>query len=131
MRREYQLSEEDRNFLDDYGLPWEAIVDGSQWVLLHDFPTREGYNISKTTAAIRIEIGYPMSQLDMVYFSPSLSRQDGRPIGATQSNQTIEGRSYQRWSRHRTQQNPWIPGQDNLGSHIILVEEWLAREFYQ
>jgi hypothetical protein len=65
----------------------------------------------------------------MVYFFPALARRDGRPIGATQAMQPLDGKSFQRWSRHRTQQNPWKPGRDNLGAHIILVEDWLAREF--
>ncbi len=131
MRRQFQLSEEDLQFLDDYGLPWEAILDGSAWILLHDFPTNKGYNMPNTTAAIRLESGYPMAQLDMVYFFPALSRRDGVSLRATQCAQQIDGMPYQRWSRHRTQQHPWVPGQDNLGSHIILIEEWLAREFYQ
>ncbi len=131
MRREFQLLKEDAQFLEDYGLPWEAVIDGSQWVIIHDFPTHESYNELQVTAAIRLETGYPMTQLDMVYFSPAITRVDGQPIGATQCSQQIDGKPYQRWSRHRTAQNPWIPGEDNLSSHIILVEEWLAREFYQ
>lgn len=129
LRRMFHLPAEDAQFLEDYGLPWETITDGSQWVLLHDFPTGKGYNHSKVTAAIRIETGYPHAALDMVYFFPALARLDGKAIGATQAIQQIEGKPFQRWSRHRTAQNPWIIGQDNVGSHIILIEEWLAREF--
>src|SRR5262245_9261339 len=67
---------------------WETIVDGSQWVLIHDFPTQhEGYNHPSVTAAIRMETGYPHTALDMVYFFPALARKDGRPIGATQATQ--------------------------------------------
>ena len=127
IRRQFQLPANDIKFLNDYGLAWETINDGSQWVLIHDFPTPQGYNEDKVTAAIRIETGYPITQLDMVYFSPTLSRLDGKPIGATQCSQQIDNKPYQRWSRHRTPQNPWIPGQDNLGSHIILIEKWLER----
>jgi len=129
MRRQFDLPPEDQKFLDDYGLPWETVVDGSQWVLIHDFPTHEGYNHTTTTAAIRIETGYPMTELNMVYFLPALARKDGRAIGATESLQQIDGQTYQRWSRHRTANNPWRPGQDNLGTHIILIEDWLQREF--
>lgn len=128
LRRDFQLPPEDVQFLEDYGLPWETISDGSLWVLIHEFRT-PGYNHEKATAAIRIETGYPHAALDMVYFYPPLARQDGRPINATEGTQSIGGKSYQRWSRHRTPQNPWVVGQDNLGSHIILIEDWLAREF--
>jgi hypothetical protein len=129
LRREFDLLMEDQKFLKEYGLEWETIVDGSQWVLLHGFPTHEGYNHPRVTAAIRMETGYPQTALDMVYFFPALARKDGKPIGATQANQQLDGKSFQRWSRHRTAQNPWKPGIDGLGSHVILIEDWLAREF--
>lgn len=129
MRRQFDLLPEDEQLLNDYGLPWETVVDGSQWVLIHDFPTHEGYNHKTVMAAIRLETGYPNTALDMVYFHPGLARTDGRPIGATEAVQQIAGVSYQRWSRHRTAQNPWRPTIDSLGTHIVLIEDWLQREF--
>ena len=129
MRRQFDLLPEDEQLLNDYGLPWETVVDGSQWVLIHDFPTHEGYNHKTVIAAIRLETGYPNTALDMVYFHPALARTDGQPIGATQAVQQIAGVSYQRWSRHRTAQNPWRPAFDSLGTHIVLIEDWLQREF--
>jgi len=131
IKRQFDLLANDHEFLEDYGLPWETVVDGSQWVVIHDFPTHEGYNNQRVSVAIRMETGYPNSQLDMVYFSPALSRLDGVPIRQTQVTQEIDGKSYQRWSRHRTAANPWIPGFDNLGTHVILIEDWLEREFDQ
>jgi hypothetical protein len=128
-RREFDLLPLDRQFLDEYGLPWEAIVDGSQWVLIHDFPVPRGYSREAVTAAIRIETGYPNTELNMVYFFPALARRDGRPIGASDAQQTLDGKSYQRWSRHRTPMNPWKIGRDYIGTHVILIEDWLDREF--
>jgi hypothetical protein len=129
LRREFELLPEDRQFLEEYGLPWETIVDGSQWVLIHEFATREGYNHSRVTIAIRLETGYPNTELNMVYVFPALARKDGRGIGATEATQVIDGKTYQRWSRHRTGANPWKIGRDNLGTHVILIEDWFAREF--
>jgi hypothetical protein len=129
LRREFNLLPEDQAVLEEYGLPWEAVVDRSPWVLIHEFPTHEGYQHARVTAAIRIETGYPAAELNMVYFFPALARKDGKPIGATQAVQAIDGKSFQRWSRHRTARNPWKPGQDNLGTHLVLVEDWLEREF--
>jgi len=130
LRRQFDLLPQDQQFLDDYGLPWETIFDGSQWILIHNFPTlHEGYSHETVIAAIRLETGYPMTGLDMVYFYPPLARKDGLRIGATEAMQAIDGKSYQRWSRHRTAENPWRPGQDSIGSHVILIEDWLAREF--
>jgi len=130
LRRDFELLPDDERFLEDYGLPWETISDGSQWVLIHEFPSQhEGYVHENVTIAIRLETGYPNSALDMVYVKPALARKDGRQIGATQATQVISGKTYQRWSRHRTQQNPWKIGQDNVGTHIFLIEDWFAREF--
>lgn len=129
LRRKFDLLPQDLEFLEEYGLPWETIVDGSQWVLIHDFPTHEGYNHARVTAAIRIETGYPRAELNMVYFFPALGRKDGKGIGATQATQPLDGKAFQRWSRHRTGQNPWKAGYDSLGTHVLLVEDWLAREF--
>ena len=115
-RREFTSPQEDRDFLEEYGLPWETIIDGSPWVLLHDFPTPEGYNIPKVSVAIRLETGYPKTELNMAYFFPALSRKYGRKIGAADTMQSLDGKQWQRWSRHRTSQNPWKAGEDDLGS---------------
>lgn len=130
LRRDFDLLPEDKQFLDDYGLPWETVSDGSQWVLVHEFSSQhEGYIHQAVTVAIRLETGYPNTALDMVYLCPALARKDGQMIGATQATQDIAGKTYQRWSRHRTEHNPWKVGQDGIGTHIFLIEDWLAREF--
>jgi hypothetical protein len=130
LRRDFDLLPEDRQFLDDYGLPWETVSDGSQWVLLHEFSSQhEGYIHSTVTVAIRLETGYPNTALDMVYVHPALARKDGQAIGATQVTQNVAGKTYQRWSRHRTEHNPWKVGQDGISTHIFLIEDWFAREF--
>ena len=129
LRRQFDLLPEDQKFLDDYGLLYETVVDGSMWVLIHDFPTPDGYNHRKVTVAVRLETGYPVTGLDMVYFSPALQRTDGQTIGQSDVQQVIAGVTYQRWSRHRTDVNPWKPGVDDLGNHIFLIEDWLEREF--
>ena len=38
LRRQFDLLPQDQKFLEEYGLPWETVLDGSQWVLLHEFP---------------------------------------------------------------------------------------------
>lgn len=129
LRRQFDLLPEDERFLNELGLPWETIVDGSLWVIIHDFPTNSGYNNAAVTAAIRMETGYPAAQLDMVYIKPALARIDGKAIGCADAVQQILNEPYQRWSRHRTAQNPWKAGEDNLGTHIHLIEDWLTREF--
>jgi hypothetical protein len=129
LRRQFTLLPADEAFLVQYGLPWETISDGSQWVLIYDFPTHNGYNPAKTSIAVRLETGYPQAHLDMVYVYPALARKDGKTIPQTQVKQPLDGKEWQRWSRHRTAANPWQPGEDSLETHVYLIEDWFVREF--
>jgi hypothetical protein len=128
-RKQFDLLDEDVEFLESLGLPWETLSEPTgRWILIYDYPVCEGYNVKKLTVAIKVEPGYPRTQLDMAYFFPALSRSDGQVIGAT-SAQQIGSKSYQRWSRHRTGENPWREGIDNLSTHMSLVSYWFRQEF--
>lgn len=130
LRCDFDLPEEDREYLDARGIPWETVTERQiQWLLIRDFPIPEGYNHRSVTAAIRVTTNYPTAGLDMVYFHPSLARVNGIHIGAIQGTQNIDSRTFQQWSRHRTGANPWRAGLDNISTHLGLVEEWLLREF--
>jgi hypothetical protein len=129
MRKQFQLPEQDILFLESLGTNWETIIDnGMHWVLVHDYAVHSGYIQDKVTVAIKIETGYPRTALDMAYFFPHLGRLDGKGINAT-SIQAIDGKQYQRWSRHRTRQNPWREGIDDLSTHMALVSFWFEEEF--
>ncbi len=128
MRRQFVLTEEDTNFLQSQVLDWESIIEGNtKRIIVRKFPVPIGYNIKEVDLNIRIEPTYPDTQIDMVYFLPKLSRCDGKIIKAITDDQ-FDGKPWQRWSRHRTNQNPWRPGIDNLETHLILVQEWLRLE---
>jgi hypothetical protein len=130
MRHDFRFPEADEAHLDGRGLPWETVVDGSQrWLLLHDWPLPDGYNQSTVTAAIAIPSAYPDAALDMVYFQPPVVRRDGKKIPAV-SNHRALGTNWQRWSRHYTGKNPWRVGEDDLSTHMILIDHWLRREFH-
>ena len=83
--------------------------------------------MESVTVALQIPPGYPDAQIDMAYFHPHLARKDGRAIGAL-SAQDLDGKVFQRWSRHRTGEAPWRPGEDDVSSHLVLVDDWLERE---
>lgn len=127
-RRDAPVLDQDRLFLDQYGLSWEVIVEGSTWVLLHGFPLPAGYTATHVTLAIRLEDGYPLTHLDMMYVFPAIARSDGKPIAQVQAMQPLDGKQFQRWSRHRTGGNPWVPGEDSLETHIYLVEDFFVSE---
>lgn len=129
MRRQFHLPEEDVTFLESTGLSWETVIDqGMHWVIIYDYPVAPGYNQTTVSVAIKIETGYPQAALDMAYFFPSLRRLDERPINAI-TIQPIEGKQYQRWSRHRTPANPWRVGVDDISTHLSLVSFWFEQEF--
>ena len=40
----------------------------------------------------------------------------------------IDGKVWQRWSRHRTPVSVWAPGCDNFERHFAYVQDWLLLE---
>ena len=128
LRRDFKLPEEDVECLDALGLKWETVIEGgTKWLIIHAYSLPDGYNHGKAELALRIPPSYPDEQIDMVYFSPALALMSGRTIRQL-SGATIDGKSYQQWSRHRTGDNPWRTGLDNVGTHLLQVDDWLRRE---
>jgi hypothetical protein len=128
VRRKFDLPEGDADYLRACGLAWDTLIENRvRWLIIHDWPVPPGYTQTTVELALRIEAGYPVTQIDMAYFAPALKRADGRPIRALW-DVPIGGKPYQRWSRHRTCANPWRPGEDDLSTHLLLVEDWLRRE---
>ena len=127
-RRQFSLPQEDMEWLESLGLVYELVAEGGvPRVVIYGWPVPGGYNVAKVDVNVRVDPGYPDTQIDMAYFTPALARRDGRPIGAT-SDDSFDGKIWQRWSRHRTAANPWRPGLDGLSTHFALVDDWLARE---
>lgn len=127
-RRQFRLPEADEEYLNARGLLWETVVEGGdRRVILYDFPVPPGYNHRTVSLNLRIQSGYPDVQIDMAYFHPALARSDGKPISAI-SDLLFDSKSWQQWSRHRTAKNPWVPGEDYIGTHLGLVESWLEQE---
>lgn len=128
-KRDFLLPEEDVNYLEEKGFTYETIIsNGTQWVILRNYDLPSGYTHQNADIAIRIPPNYPIAPLDMFYMYPNLARTDGQPIGAL-SPLVIENKQYQQWSRHRTANNQWVPGEDNLATHISLMNHSLQEEF--
>jgi hypothetical protein len=128
MRREFDLPEGDREHLEARGRPWHSLgKSGQRWLVIDGFAVPSGYKCLETTIALLIEPSYPDTQIDMAYFHPALELECGRSIGGL-STQEIDGRTFQRWSRHRTETNRWRPEVDCVATHLLQVEEWLRKE---
>jgi hypothetical protein len=129
LRRQFALGEEDAAALDSLSLDWETVDDGGgSWVLQHGCPVPTGFRQASVSIAVRLETGYPRTPLDMAYYDPPLSLASGRAIPASEAMQMIDGRPWQRWSRHYSPANPWRPGVDSVATHLVLARDWLAME---
>ena len=127
-RREFVPPADDLEWLSTTGRPFELVAERNVLrVVVYGFAVPLGYNRREVDVNVRIDPGYPDTQIDMVYVHPPLERVDGRPIAALSSDR-FDNKLWQRWSRHRTPVNPWRPGIDNLSTHLGLVEEWFSRE---
>jgi Prokaryotic E2 family E/Multiubiquitin len=126
-RKSFSLPEEDTDFLNQISFPWEAYLEGSCfWLLVNEYAIPDGYNTTKATVALMIPPTYPASQIDMAYFFPQLAKKNGKPINAI-TNQTIDAKVFQRWSRHR-KSGEWKPGVDCVATHLELVNNWLEND---
>lgn len=129
VRRDFALLPTDDAWLDGRGLHWSTCLDnGRRWLMLEDLAMPAGYDVATATIAMEIPTAYPMAEIDMFYCFPHLKRADGRPIPQTQVVETIRGRPFQRWSRHRGSIAPWRPGQDSVVTHMLLIDKSLNRE---
>ncbi len=128
-RRQFRLPPEDEAFLDGLGLVWETLIVGNErWVIIRNMVLPSGYDRTTTDVAIRMAPAYPPGALDMAYFNPPLVRANGAAMPNTEALVQIDGKSWQQWSRHRTQDNPWVLGEDNLESHYFFMRAWLVDE---
>lgn len=128
IRREFELPDEDVCELEARCLDWETVLDArNHWLFVHRRRTPSVFNETEVTLAVLIPVGYPTTALDMVFVHPPLTRRDGQPIAAT-SQRAIAGVDFQQWSRHRTGENPWREGVDNVCTQLDLADEWFLRE---
>lgn len=128
-RRQFALLDVDERFLNGLCLWWETVIDtGRRWLLFHDYPVPNGYTTSRTLLALEIPLTYPGAQIDMFYTHPPLALKTGRAIDRTQVSASIQGQTFNGWSRHRGELSKWNPATDNVSTHLALVESALAKE---
>lgn len=127
-RREFKLPREDEEYLDSLNLKWETAIDnGTQWLVIHGWVLPQGFNVKDASLALSVPSNYPESEINMIYVKPDLAKTDSGIINALTSF-TIFGEPWQQWSRHRTGENPWIIGEDDVSTHLTLADEWFRRE---
>lgn len=128
LRRQFELPALDREFVERRHRPWEAVIEGDvRWLVLHEHAVGPGYNHARVAVALQLPQSYPDTQIDMVYLHPCLALTTGRPVRQLFPHE-FDGKSWQGWSRHRTNANPWRRGYDCVETHVMLVDEWIERE---
>lgn len=129
----------DQDFLENLGLPYCLILNGSYIdVVISNvsinpkFYSLEGIISDKPVCQLMIKLppGYPNSQIDMTYFYPALQVIDSRIIRNTHIHPSYgtDGYAWQRWSRHRTGESTWDPRRDCIATHLMYTEAFLKRE---
>jgi Prokaryotic E2 family E len=101
-----------------------SLDGGMICIVLPAFPLPNGFTVGAADLLLRLSPGYPDVAPDMWWFSPAVVRTDGRPIAATEHQETHLGRIWQRWSRHLNQ-GQWRSGIDSLESYLALVRKEL------
>ncbi|MDR6472224.1 hypothetical protein J2777_005965 [Paraburkholderia graminis] len=128
VRADFAVLDEDREYLDSRDYVWEAVDQSdAKRIVVRGFEPPPGFAPATVDMFVILPAGYPDTQIDMVYFHPALSRADGKQIRALITNQ-FEGKTWQGWSRHRTPNSPWRQGIDNVGTHLMLVDDFLHAE---
>ncbi len=130
IQRQFRLLDKDEQYLDSCGLLWETVNDGRRWLLVHHYLLPDGYTEKSCCLAIEVPQNYPVAEIDMFYCLPHLALVCGTKIPQTENRQVIQGREFQRWSRHRDP-GQWSAVRDSVMSHLGLVEESICREVAQ
>lgn len=125
-RQSFTLPDEDEETLEKMGLRWETLTQPGMWLVIYDYPIPDGYNVVTATLALRITPSYPATEIDMAYFNPPLSKNNGKGISCA-TPLAIDGKNFQQWSRHR-KPGQWVAGVDNLATHLSLVDNWLVND---
>lgn len=102
-------------------------MDKLNVLLIHDFEIPSGYNVEKADMIVIIPDRYDSVQLDMAYFKPHLSKADHKAIPRL-TNKNFAQETYEQWSRHRDNENPWIIGVDCIETHVELIRFFLRKE---
>ena len=122
--KDFPLTDDDEEFLDASFDRWKPVTkDGQHGIIIYNYKLPKKYEPQCSDLMIIIPNDYPAAALDMFYFSPGISRKDGRDINAL-TNEDHFGKSWQRWSRHYA----WDPNIYNVAYHMSFVKNKLEKD---
>lgn len=123
------LDEEDRGWLAEQKLEFEATEEGGHTILiLKGFALPIGFDHEHTDLLVRLPAGFPDTAPDMFWVDPQIRlTKTGAVPRAAEVTETIAGRQWQRFSRHFSG-SPWRPGIDSLPSWILCIRSLLQQD---
>lgn len=114
----------DQAVLDELGFDVVVGLDGAFiTVEIRDFSMPDGLQPGVSTLLVRLPPGFPDAGPDMFWFDPPLVGSGGNTIPGTESLEVYLERTWQRWSRHISDQ--WRPGIDNLATYLAYIRRCL------
>ena len=122
------LPSDDEGFRRRGFAPRRVVEGGRRWLVFDGYPLPKGLSPQAVAVALEIPPSYPRAEIDMFYCHPAVRRDDGVTIPQTGAKEVIEGRTYQRWSRHRGARSRWDARTDTVLTHLTLVDGALAAE---
>ncbi|HEV2523428.1 MAG TPA: E2/UBC family protein [Candidatus Acidoferrales bacterium] len=91
-------------------------------LILKNFGLGEGYNPATADLLLRIPRSYPDAGPDMFWLNPRVTLVNGACPQAADANENHLGRTWQRFSWHRSQ---WKPAVDNIHGQIEFIRKRL------
>ena len=117
------LPKQDAEFLSRKGFHYEVTPEGGVLCLvIENYSLPTGYEPSSTSLLLRLPPSYPDGAPDMFWCNPAVRIQSSGafPVAADQMEPYL-GQSWQRFSRHFTGANVWVPGRDSLETYLTLI----------
>lgn len=128
-RRDFKLLPKDEDYLNRRSLLWETIIENERrWLIIRSFTLPVGYNYQTVDIASDIPTSYPAAEIDMFYCYPAVMTINNIEPPTTTVRVQIEGKQYQRWSRHLNGATKWNIDSDSVVTHIAVIDECILRE---
>lgn len=122
------LPEIDREFLEQKGFDYEAAKAGNDThVFLKNWQFPAAYSPRVAEVKVILPAGYPNANLDMWWTNPTVRLASGASPKNCDHHETINGVTWQRWSRHFPPDRPWRVGTDNLRTFITVMMREIAK----
>ena len=129
-RRNFNLPDEDIQFLDNLNLKWESIQEANKRaVIMYGFLFPEVFTPQEVDLKIKMPMDYSSgAALDMFFTNIHVTRKDAVDIPRQTESEQFDGKRWWQWSRHYPNNCKWRSGINNLVTHVCHVQHILDEE---